>query len=230
MQAIETKRLKVSHPDDLNDIYDCRPKIIYDKSFSSEKNKGFEEGFSEDLARDMGINCYCGNAEDLLLWSHYGDSHKGVALGFEIEQGYFEMPDRPSDRRIIVKVDYPEPNTRKVIDSKEEIAGFPEEVHLLKVLEIGYSVKGVDWKYEDEYREFLFLDESIPSGTLYFSKFRPGSLREVILGERCPLKPKFVLDLISYSKRNSVGYETRVLRARTSEDSFAVEIRDAFKE
>jgi hypothetical protein len=37
-------------------------------------------------------------------------------------------------------------------------------------------------------------------GTLYFSKFRRGSLREVIFGERCGLKPRFVLDLIRHSK------------------------------
>ena len=70
----------------------------------------------------------------------------------------------------------------------------------------------------------------MPSGTVYFSKFRPGSLREVILEERCGLRPRFVLDLIRRSKRNEAGYETPVLRARSTNDSFRMDIEDAFKE
>jgi hypothetical protein len=42
MQAIETKRLKVSHPDDLNDIYDCRAKTRH--SLPSHKYRVRSEG------------------------------------------------------------------------------------------------------------------------------------------------------------------------------------------
>jgi hypothetical protein len=231
MQAIENRRLKVSHPNDLNDIYDCRPKIIYDRSFVPAKNEGFEEEFTRNVALDIGIGCYCGHATNLLLWSHYGDSHKGIALGFNLPEGYFPNPHDPSDRRIIIKVRYSESNSRRVIHWQDEIAQFREDQHLLKVLEAGYAVKGWDWKYEDEYREFVFLNECIPSGTLYFSEFRQNSLREVILGERCSLQPLFVRHLINRVNRFQGGApEVDVLRARSDPDSFSMIIEDALKE
>jgi hypothetical protein len=228
MQAIENKRLKVSFLDDLNDIYDCRPEIVYRRSFPKEKNKGFSEEFTERLVTHTGINCYCEKATSLLLWSHYGYSHKGVALGFDLQQEPFSMPDKPADIRILAKVSYE--NARKVIYWEDDIERVQEQHQFGAVLVRGYTVKGLDWKYEDEYREFVVLRESMPSGTLYFSKFRPGSLREVILGDRCGLKPRFVLDLIRHSKRNEAGYETQVLRARARNDSFRMDIKDAFKE
>ena len=115
MQAIEHQKLKVSHPYDLNDIYDCRPKIIYDDSFDSAKNEGFEQEFAKNVGLDVGIGCYCEHGDNLLLWSHYGDSHKGIALGFDLPVGVFENPDDSTDRRMIIKVQYPESNNRKVI-------------------------------------------------------------------------------------------------------------------
>ena len=117
----------------------------------------------------------------------------------------------------------------RVIHWEDDIAREQEQHQFGAVLVRGYTVKGLDSKYEDEYREFVVLRESVPSGTLYFSKFRPGSLREVILEERCGLKPRFVLDLIRHSKRNEAGCETPVLRARSRNDSFRMDIEDAFK-
>jgi hypothetical protein len=101
------------------------------------------------------------------------------------------------------------------------VSELPEDKQLLEVLKRGYTVKGWDWNYEQEYREFVFLRNCVPSGTLYFSEFRPDSLREVILGERCSLRPQFVADLIRHAKINGVGgYEPRVLLARSREDFF----------
>ena len=226
MQAIEHKRLKVSHPYNLNDIYDCWPKIIFDRSFDSAKNEAFEEEFIRNVHADVGLGCYCGDATNLLLWSHYGDSHKGIALGFDLPIGRpFRNPLEPSDRRIIVKVDYPRSNTRKVIDWQTEVAPFPEDQHFLKVMEAGFTVKGWDWKYEEEYREFVFLNECIPSGTLYFSQILQGSLREVILGARCSLNPLFVRRLNNRVDPYQEG--PRVLRVRSDPDSFKMIIENA---
>ena len=33
------------------------------------------------------ILCFSRNWDNLLLWSHYGDSHTGVCLGFDIAEG-----------------------------------------------------------------------------------------------------------------------------------------------
>jgi hypothetical protein len=139
--------------------------------------------------------------------------------------GVFENPDDPTDRRIIIKVQYPESNNRKVIYWQDVIAPLKEEEHLQKVLEVGYAVKGWDWKYEQEYREFVFLDKCFPSGTLYFSKFLPGSLREVILGARCSLNPLFVRRLNNRVDPYREG--PLVSRARSHPNSFKMIIENA---
>ena len=226
MQAIETKRLKVSQFGQLNDIYDSRPKIIYDGSSHPDKNQGFEEELTSKIALRFGINCYCRTATNLLVWSHYGDSHRGVALGFELDEGIANSSEL--GLRIIREVIYPPENARAEVIYQSDIAPLTIGDQLLAILQKGYSVKGVDWSYEYEYREFLLLRECVPSGTLYFSPFRPGSLRQVILGERCTLSPQYVLDLVVHSKRNSVGYRTDVLRARSLEDSFSMKNRKPF--
>ena len=106
----------------------------------------------------------------------------------------------------------------------------PTGEQLLALIENGYTVKGLDWKYENEYREFLLMPECVHSGTLYFSPFRPSSLCQVILGERCALNPRYVLDLVVHSKGNTPGYQTDVLRARSLEDTFSMKIEDPFEE
>lgn len=229
MQAMEHKRLKVSRLQNLNDIYDASPRIIYETGSPRGRNHEFEKHFNEQVIQNMGINCYCGTSENLLLWSHYGDSHRGVALGFAINEGWYE-PDNATDRhaaRLIIKVDYPRGNDRAVLHWQNHIEPHAEEHQMLEVLRRGYTVKGEDWKYEDEYREFVFLSKCVPSGTLYFSNFRPGSLREVILGERCALEPKFVADL-AHHVRDLAAPTPRILRARSDENSFRVNIEDAF--
>ena len=84
MQAIETRRLKVSQFGQLNDIYDSRPRIVYDSNSHPEKNKAFGDAFAKKIALRFGINCYCQRATNLLLWSNYGDNHRRLALGFEL--------------------------------------------------------------------------------------------------------------------------------------------------
>jgi hypothetical protein len=86
IMAIEHKRLKVSQLNDLNDIYDCKPRTIYDEKLSSDTNNGFRDELRKQVTQDIGINCYCREKENLLLWSHYGDSHRGMAPGFELKE------------------------------------------------------------------------------------------------------------------------------------------------
>ena len=124
MQAREMKRLKVIQFGQLNDIYDSWPKIIWDISSHPDKNKAFEEELTKKIALRFGINCYCGTATNLLLWSHYGDSHRGVALGFELQEGNVNLPGY--GLRIIKEVVYPPANTRAEINYQSESLHCPQ--------------------------------------------------------------------------------------------------------
>ena len=198
MQAIQERRLKVSRVNELNDVHDCRPHIVYRRKSSSEFNAGFGQGMTSAVTRTMGIVCYCGNAVSPLVWAHYGDSSRGVALGFELNEGLFDRPEVPGDSRMVVRVVYR--SEFEMLYWEDEIDPIPEESRKFELLIRGYNTKSAQWEHEHEYREFVDLLGCTLSAGLYFSNFRPGSLREVILGERCSLEPRFVPTLINESQ------------------------------
>jgi DUF2971 family protein len=212
MQAIQEKRLKVSRVNELNDVHDCRPHIVYRRKSSSEFNAGFGQGMTSAVTRTMGIVCYCGNAVSPLVWAHYGDSSRGVALGFELNEGLFDRPEVPGDSRMVVRVVYR--SEFEMLYWEDEIDPIPEESRKFELLIRGYNTKSAQWEHEHEYRELVDLLGCTLSAGLYFSNFRPGSLREVILGERCSLEPRFVPTLINESQEKGAAFEARLLRAR----------------
>ncbi len=50
-----------------------------------------EEYVQKRAFEEYGLISYCGSVESLLPWSHYADSHKGIALGFDYNGGVFNQ-------------------------------------------------------------------------------------------------------------------------------------------
>lgn len=116
--------------------------------------------------------------DNILMWSHYGDFHRGTVLGIDTSQ----MPPEWTEKRL--KVEYP-PDRVKM--SLNYLPGSPEHHAFINAM---ISTKSSAWVYESEYR--LLLDVAItrsqilPDGsTGYFVKIPPAGIREVILGCRC---------------------------------------------
>jgi hypothetical protein len=78
---LQNKRLKLSTIDDLNDPFDLFPLDTTNLDVSNV------EELVKNFRRAHAILCFSRNWDNLLLWSHYGDSHTGVCLGFEIPDG-----------------------------------------------------------------------------------------------------------------------------------------------
>ena len=105
--AIQQQRLKVGRLNELNDIFDCRPTVVPPQGVSQADGRTFVESMLDTIANDGGVICYCGNADNLLVWSHYGMAHKGIALGFEC----------PCEKPLILgQIEYPKDNQRPTID------------------------------------------------------------------------------------------------------------------
>lgn len=80
---LENKRLKLSTIGDLNDPFDdfaaidtTDPQIEHAVRMSGAQ-----------LKSEIGLLCFSRNWDNLLLWSHYGRSHTGICLGFDISEG-----------------------------------------------------------------------------------------------------------------------------------------------
>src|SRR5713226_9051525 len=84
-----------------------------------------------------------------LLWSHYGDSHRGIALGFDL------------DATKCKKVKY--------VEERPEL----RTIDLAVAHELLFT-KYVDWKYEEEIRTFTNLNDIDSETKLYFADFGGG--------------------------------------------------------
>ena len=119
----------------------------------------------DDIVERSGFFCLSAVNDNLLMWAHYSDNHRGFCLEFDTEEGdknYFAdaWPVEYSEERPSVSV------TRK-----------PDQEQLLAVLNSTYLAKGKDWSYEKEFRKISFDNPGI-------QQFPPEALTGVILGCR----------------------------------------------
>ena len=93
-----------------------------------------------DFRSGNGLLCFSRNWDNLLMWSHYGASHTGLCLGFDIpdEEGGYDM-----------EVRY-QPNVLKI--------RMPDDVNFDLVNRL-LRPKHESWSYEQESRVFVKLND-----------------------------------------------------------------------
>jgi hypothetical protein len=161
LDDIKKKQIKVSKIRDVNDPFEFLPylgdKGIYGrKPYYKLKNR---------ISKKFGILCFSDGWQEALLWGHYADKHKGVALGFKIDSGDLLKVKYVKKRPVI------ELNSQKV--SEKDLFN--------KLLKYKY----INWRYENEYRFLVNLCDCKKIGNYYFFSF--GSkliLKKIILGWR----------------------------------------------
>jgi hypothetical protein len=130
-------------------------------------------GMGPEIAKRYRVYCLGPNASNLLMWSHYAESHKGICLEFSTQN---EM------MRCAQQVEYREefPVLALYSDSEED--------NLVPLL-----TKSDVWTYESEYR--LVAQErsnSTPHYTLiadnHYVKLPKGSLKSIIVGCQGPVE------------------------------------------
>jgi hypothetical protein len=100
-------------------------------SQNPEVTKRIRELHTEDITEKIGVLCLSELKDDILMWSHYADSHRGICLEFD---GYFEFFAKA------LKVDYPaiRPRINPIRQTKKQM------------MEIALKTKAETWKYEKE--------------------------------------------------------------------------------
>lgn len=111
-----------------------------------------------------GLLCFSAGWHNPLLWSHYGERHKGICLGFSV----------PDNR--LIEVQY-----TKYREVLTPVLLARSDIH-----ELLLSRKYRDWAYEEEHRMLLPLRGLEKEGDLYFKPFGDDlKLREIIVGPMC---------------------------------------------
>jgi hypothetical protein len=164
MRAIIDRRLKLSTINDFNDPFDMvaiditRPEI-----------ERAVDAVVADFWKSHGILCFSRNWDNLLLWSHYGASHTGLCLGFDI-------PDSDPPGGYDMEVRY-QPN---VLPYRA-----PEDINYALVNRL-LRTKHESWSYEQESRLFVKINDPADDKGLHWFYFGQSlQLKEVIVGSQC---------------------------------------------
>jgi len=159
---LENKWIKVSTFNTLNDPFEMMPY----RRYKPKGRRPFDKVFRE-VSKKWGLLCFSLSWEEQLLWAHYADGHKGIALGFEI------LKDE------ILELTY----TSNKIRTKFDLTADPgeNEKRFLSLAKVKYQ----EWKYEKEHRILVKLEDCLPpdsKGCRFLPFGDRLKLKEIVLG------------------------------------------------
>ncbi|GAW96236.1 MULTISPECIES: DUF2971 domain-containing protein [Colwellia] len=137
LRSIENQTLRFSRSKLFNDPYDSVPKDVA-TSYTSNEQADVKHHFNNNF-----ILCFTRSPLNTLMWSHYGKSHTGIVVGYDITK----IPELSSGNVISIEdgdVIYP--------TSRPPQSDKPNKKYLYKSSE---------WNYEEEVRVVRSFEEKV---------------------------------------------------------------------
>lgn len=191
---LERKMIRVSTLDNLNDPFELMPYLRYCN------NAGIKHymDIRKQILDIYGLLCFSKTWEEPLLWSHYADKHKGMALGFEIyELDIFDVIYNPNPIRKQIEL------TNK-LDTNKNL--------FLELAQIKYR----KWNYEEESRILIKLKNCIKIDGHYFIEFGSSlKVKEIKLGTFYDNNEEYILKL-------SKKFGADVMRCRLERQGYKI--------
>jgi DUF2971 family protein len=160
-----------------------------------------------DNASELAFLSLSKKRNNLLMWSHYCDSHRGFTLGFDACHQFFSIPI-PGRKSVLREVSYSDRPLMPAPDGDVD-AFFRANINIL--------TKSRHWAYEEELRMCAspVAAEVTKSGAdgepIYLFRFPSDAVREVIFGHRMSQgKREAILDLIRQTYHEAKAYEARL--------------------
>ncbi len=189
ISSITLRRMKVARFSDLNDPFE-----LMAVTHRSKKNRRILKDWKSQYNNNTGLLCFSANWTDPVLWSHYGDKHRGICLGFNLKRADTE------------KVQYEDSRILPGIGERGDPFKLSDELQMLL-----RRTKYHHWKYEKEIRVFVRLHEVDADGDLYFRSFcEEFDLTEVILGPECTLPLDETRQLVQSLFPRAVTFKARL--------------------
>jgi Protein of unknown function (DUF2971) len=137
------------------------------------------------LSQHFAVLCLSQVRNNLLMWSHYTDSHKGFVVGFDSEDPFFKA-GYGKTRDGLRKVHYSKKRIRIPLTRYKSY----DDPNFIRSYSAFFFTKSSDWKYEKEVR--LLAHPNTATLTialndekhLYLYDFPPICVREIIFGYR----------------------------------------------
>jgi len=228
IESLITGEVYFSSPEKLNDPFDCQ--IDIKKSLNSATNKvqGAKkkvllsiqqklDRILSDVERDIrtfGVWSCSMELENSLMWSHYGDEHRGISLAYK-------LPDKFIDHTLgevigIHPVEYcKDPITNWFIEqSKVKRGQLPLENFMTSLVVKLLISKDRCWQYEKEGR--------VISKTQGSKEIGKSALQQVCFGLRTPESDKKLIKNIL----DKHGYKVTICEMIRSENDFGLKTKE----
>jgi hypothetical protein len=177
--------------------------ILFLKERSQVQPVEFALAIQEMFSRHLGLVCLTDDPANLLMWSHYAESHFGYVIALETKKWIGWEP---------IKVKYA--RSRVSFADKE-----PTNDELKEML----STKAVEWEYESEYRIICSVEKWIESelGHSDTLKLMPDQILGICAGIRTEEADILqVQKILSSTKRKNVN----LFKAKLNTEKFSIVI------
>jgi len=127
--------------------------------------------FEEILNYEWGILSLTTSKDNLLMWAHYANEHKGFTVEFNEESDFFhKREDKESFFNHLHKVDY---------SNYRDLTSLIEKQYANVFL-----TKSTEWEYEDEYRVFKQLSSAneVKNENIYLFNFPKDMIKAIYCG------------------------------------------------
>lgn len=147
------QNLQFTNASQLNDPFDCHPKLIDYSNVPESKLQGWipkewwmkkEENDALNLRNETWLCSLSKVYDSLLMWSHYCYNHKGVCIGLDIDKVMQSVP--PMFGTIYLKPFVIEVQYRNIIERPDAHQSV-EDIFLYQ-----WKTKAKEWQYEQEVR------------------------------------------------------------------------------
>ena len=165
----DMKRLKHGAPDEYVRV---REKFVkFSTTRKADAQHDLPQQLRNEYSKKVGFICLTTKPDDIVMWAHYADCHKGIVVEFNAAHALFtNFEDKAGNALRVIPVDYR-------VDRPVLKLGDSFRVELL-------ACKGNVWRYEEEVRVIFHKDFCIKDGHNFFLKLSPDCISGVIIGSQ----------------------------------------------
>lgn len=196
-----------------------------ENSFDELKEKFTSEIIQKvkEVRNNALISCFSKRYDSILMWSHYGDKHKGICVEFDRPDKDF-LDVKYSKKRC--KFDL-EDTTRRVLGymlSNEEVD--VNDKGLIRCISEPFIVKSLDWRYEEEIRCILSPNsEGVIVGDELNLYSMPTRITKIYIGCKVDNKSNEYEELLRIANERNI----EIVKLTESETTFSLKERgDSF--
>lgn len=237
--GLNNKTIHFKCPNSYNDPFDSRINIIaegseedwkqLEKEYSQDEIQKFRRVFQSKESRNLlnwdthvntiKVSCFSEVSDDILMWSHYADNHKGICLKFKTQS----LPLNGFEAMFFQKKDFAEENLGlefkstifyQVKYSDKMLSPLNYLKFELDQVQNFFLTKSVHWSYEKEWR-IVATDNQLKISD---PKYLDNQLQAIIFGMYCTQSD---IDLV---RKVILNQNIELFKANASREEYKLEI------